>query len=142
MALAGHPVKCFVKASNASPVSGDELDGINNVSYSPSLDILDVTDFKDTTGFKKKLAGLKDGSVSFSGDFEPTDAPQSLLRSSWLSGASIWTTLHFDPSAAAGSRGYQVECIVESFEISAAVDGKVEFSCSLQFNGAPVVDPA
>lgn len=142
MALAGHPVKIFAKSAVTSPSGSDEVDGLNSVEYGPTVDLLDVTDFKDTTGFKLKLAGLKDGTVSLSGDFEGADAPQALLRSSWSSGSSVWCTFHFDPSAAAGSRGFQVECKVENYNISASVDGKVEFSCSLQFTAAPVVDPA
>jgi len=142
MALAGHPVKLFAKSSSGAVVAGDELDGINNVTYSPTVDLLDVTDFKDTSGAKKKLAALSDGTVSLAGDLELADAPQNLLRSSMTSGADVHITFHFDPTAGAGSRGFQVPCKVESFEISAAVHGKAEFSCSLQFNGAPVVDPA
>lgn len=138
MALAGHPVLVYAKATNAAAVSGDEVDGINSVSYSPSLDLLDVTDFKDTTGTKLKLAGLKDGSVSLSGDLEMADAPQALLRTAGGDGSSVWITIHFNPSGAASSKGFQVECKVESFEISASVDGKVEFTASLQFTAAPV----
>jgi len=138
MALAGHPVVAYLKASASAAIAGDEVNGLNNVGYSPTVDLLDVTDFQDTTGFKLKLAGLKDGSISLSGDYEPTDAPQGLIPSSWSSGASVWCTLHFNPSGSASTKGFQVECKVESFEITAAVDGKVEFSCSLQFTGAPV----
>ena len=138
MALAGAPVVVYLKATNAAAVAGDEVNGLNNVGYSPTVDLLDVTDFQDTSGFKLKLAGLKDGSVSISGDYEPSDAPQQLVPSSWSSGASVWATLHFNPSGSAGTKGFQVECKVESFEITAGVDGKVEFSASLSFTGAPV----
>lgn len=138
MALAGAPVVVYLKATNAAAVAGDEVNGLNNVGYSPTVDLLDVTDFQDTSGFKLKLAGLKDGSVSISGDYEPSDAPQGLVPSSWSSGASVWATLHFNPSGSAGTKGFQVECKVESFEITAGVDGKVEFSASLSFTGAPV----
>lgn len=138
MPLPSHPVVVYAKASNSAAVSGDELDGINSVTYSPSVDLLDVTDFKDTTGAKLKLAALQDGSISLDGDLEMADAPQALLRSSLVSGASVWMTIHFAPSGSAGSKGFQVECKVESFEIGAAVADKNTFSCSLQFTGAPV----
>ena len=137
MALAGHPVVVFLKSTNPAPSGTDEVDGINNVSYSPSVDLLDTTDFKDTTGFKTKLAALKDGAISISGDFEPSDTPQQLVPTSWSSGASVWATLHFNPSGSAGTKGFQVECKVENFEISAAHDGKVEFTASLAFTAAP-----
>ena len=138
MALPAHPSLVYAKASATTAVSGDELDGINSVTYSPSVNLLDITDFKDTSGAKLKLAGLIDGSLQLAGDLEIADAPQALLRSSMVSGASVWMTIHFNPSGSASSKGFQVECKVESFEISASVDGKAEFSCSLQFSGAPV----
>jgi predicted secreted protein len=139
MPLAGHPVLVYAKASSAAAVSGDEIDGINSVSYSPTLDLLDVTDFKDTTGMKLKIGGLKDGSISIGGDLEMTDAPQTLLRTAAGDGSSVWITIHFNPSGAALAKGFNVECKVESFEISASVDGKVEMSASLQFTGAVVL---
>lgn len=140
MALAGHPVKIYAKASGTAPSGSDEVDGINNVTYSPKLDLLDVTDFKDTSGAKLKLGGLKDGSISLAGDFEPSDAPQALLRTAAGDGSSVWISTHFNPSGSTGTKGFIVECKVESFDISAAVEGKAEFSCSLQFTGAPSVD--
>lgn len=136
MALAAHPVVVYAKSTSSTAVGADEVDGINSVTYSPSLDLLDVTDFKDTTGTKLKLGGLKDGSVSLSGDLEMADAPQTLIRTAASDGSSVWMTMHFNPSGSAGSKGFNVECKVESFEISASVDGKVEFSASLQFTGA------
>ncbi len=141
MALAGHQVKLFAKASVAAVVVGDEIDGINSVDYSPSVDLLDVTDFKDTSGAKLKLAALQDGSVSLSGDLELADAPQTLLRTS-VTGASVWCSFHFNSGAAAGSRGFTVECKVANFKINAAVEDKVQFSCELQFTGIPAVDVA
>lgn len=138
MALAGHPTVVYAKSSNTAPSGSDEIDGINNVSYGPTGNLLDVTDFKDTSGFMKRLLGLKDGSINLSGDYEASDAPQALLRSSWDSGASCWITVHFNPSGGAGVKGFQVECLIESFEITSAVDGKVEFTCTAQFTAAPV----
>lgn len=139
MALAGHPVKIYLKSTNVSPVAGDEIDGINSVKYSPSVNLLDITDFKDTSGAKKKLAGLKDGTISLSGDFEPADAPQLLAMNS-LGSPSLWASCHFNPSGAVGTKGFQVEVLVASFELGAEVDGKVPFTCELQFNGLPNVD--
>jgi len=140
MPLTGHPVKIYAKASSATPSGGDEVDGLNNTQYSPTVDLLDVTDFKDTSGAKLKLAALTDGSITLSGDYEQADAPQALLRSSMPTGASVWISNHFNPSGSVGSKGFIVECKVESFDITAAHDGKVEFSCNLQFTGAPTVD--
>lgn len=136
MALAGHPVVVSAKASSTDP-SGDEVDGIRDVEYSPSVDLLDVTDFKDTTGAKLKLAALRDGEVTLNGHLETGDAPQVLLRTSFASGASVWITCSFDPSASSGSKGFKVETLVSNFKIRAAQDGVVEFSCTCSFTGLP-----
>ena len=138
MPVAANPVVVYIKASSAAPVAGDEVDGINNYSFGPKMDLLETTDFKDTTGAKTKIAGLLDGTISLSGMAEMSDAPQNLLRSSWLSGASVWCTIHWNPSGGAGTKGYQVECKVESWESSGEVAGLANFSVSLSFTGAPV----
>lgn len=139
MPLAGHPTVIYCKATNATPVAGDEVNGLKSITYSPKLNLIDVTDFMDTTGNVLKIGALKDGSISVSGDFEPTDAPQVLLRTAATDGSSVWMTQHFNPSGTAGTKGYQVECKVSGFEIKDEVAGVIEFSASLEFTGAPVL---
>ena len=139
MSLAGHPVAVYWKATSGA-YSGSEVDGIKSVTYSPSLDLLDVTDFADTTGAKLKLAGLKDGSIKISGNLEMADTPQALIRTNAGDGVVGYATVIFNPSGSTGSKGFQVACKVAGFEISASVDGTVDFSCDLQFTGAPAVD--
>jgi predicted secreted protein len=136
MAIAAHGTKIYCKSSSAAPSASDEVKGLNDFSASSSKTMLDVTDFKDSAGVKLKLAGLEDGSFSLSGDLESGDAPQALIRSSFDSGATVYLTLHWDPTAPALSKGYQFPCIVESYEVKGSVDGKTEFSASLQLNGA------
>jgi predicted secreted protein len=136
MALAAHGTKIYFKATSTAAGSSDEVKGLNDFTASSSKTMLDVTDFKDASGVKLKLAGLEDGSFSLSGDLESGDAPQALIRSSFDTGATGYLTIHWDPSATAGSRGYQFPVIVESYEVKGSVDGKTEFSASLQLNGA------
>lgn len=137
-ASAAHLTKVYAKASSAAPGASDEVDGLDDYSLSKARDVLEVTTFKDTSGAKKRILALKDGSISLSGNFESADAPQKLIRSSHDSAASIWIQIESDPSAGAGDKGFQVECLVESFEVKGGVDGKAEFSASLTFNAAPV----
>lgn len=138
MAIAAHGTKIYVKSTSSSPSSSDEVKGLNDFTASSSKTMLDVTDFKDTSGVKLKLAGLEDGSFSLAGDLEAADSPQALIRSSFDSGATIYLTIQWDPNAAASSKGYTFPCIVESYEVKGSVDGKTEFSASLQLNGAKV----
>lgn len=138
MAVAGHLATIYLKSTAAAWAAGDEVDGIKSVGYAPTREMLDITDTKDTTGARKKLAGLKDGSVSLSGNSEHADVVQTLLRTSFDGGASIWANVVNNPTGGAAAKGYQVECLVESYNIEWQVDGTVDFSATLQFNGAPV----
>lgn len=138
MAVAAHPTLVYVKATNAAAVSGDEVAGITSCTNGQSADLLDVTAFKDTSGWRQRILGLLDGTVEMSGMAEFADAPQSLIRSSFLSGASIWVTIHFNPSGAALAKGFQVECKVASVNHSSELEDKVAFDASFSFTGAPV----
>lgn len=139
MALAAHLSKFFVRADTTAPTPvTDEPAGINSATLSPSVDLLDVTDFKDTTGAKLKLAALKDGSAQLSGDLDLADAPQALLRTSYDTGAIVHVTFQFNPSGGASAKGFRVPCLVESFELGAAVADRATVSYSLQFTGLMV----
>lgn len=139
MALASHPLKLYIRSDATTPGASDEVAGANSVDLSPSIDILSATDFKDSTGAKKKIAGLTDGTISVGGDLDMTDAPQNLLRSLMLSGAAVYAQVHYNPSGSAGQKGYSVVCIAKSNGLSGAVDGKNTFKCDLEFNGVPAL---
>lgn len=138
MAVAAHPTLVYVKATNAAAVGGDEVAGITSCTNGQSADLLDVTAFKDTSGWRQRILGLLDGTVEMSGMAEFGDAPQSLIRSSLLSGASIWVTIHFNPAGSAGQKGFQVECKVASANHSSELEDKVAFDASFSFTAAPV----
>lgn len=133
MPIAGTSTKVYVTATNVAAVSSDEIAGIRQGSYAPKRNMLDVSAFKDADAFMRRIAGLKDFSIPLSGDYEAGDAPQSLLRSSWDSGATAYVTLLWN-----GTAGVRLPVLIESFEISSSRDGKVEFTASCQCNG-PVV---
>jgi predicted secreted protein len=136
-ATAAHPAKVYVRSDATTPGSGDEIAYVNNVDFSPNIAMLDITDFKDTSAAKKKLAGLTDGSISMSGPLDLADTIQNLLRSSLLSGADVYVQVHFNPSGSSNQKGYSVVCKVKSCKLSGQVDGLNEFSAELEFNGAP-----
>lgn len=129
MALAGHEL-VLRGAATATPVNA--IDGINSLSFGPSRDMLEDTDFADTTGARTRFAGLKDGTIQISGDYEPSDTAQALIETQFNNGGPYFVRILWN-----GTAGHEVECIVENFEISADVGGKVEFTATLQFNGVP-----
>lgn len=140
MALSGHAIDVYAKSSSTDPSSGDEVAGLNDATHEEMIDLFDVTSFKTAgaSAWRAKLAGLNDGSIELAGDAEFADAPQVLLRTSKRTGASVWITIDFNPSAGSGVyKGLKVECKVEKYSIKTSVGGKVEFSCSLKFVAAP-----
>ena len=135
MATAAHVRKLYVKATSSSPVSGDELDGAKEFSWSSSRDVLETTSYKDGDT-KTKLLGLKDGSGSISGDWLPSDTIQTLLRTAHGDGSTVYVTDLPD-----GTNGFTYPCLVESIEVGGAVADLVTVSFSLQQNGAPIARP-
>lgn len=136
MANAAHLLKVYVRSDATTPGAGDEVAGINSVDFSPSIAMLDITDFKDTSAAKKKMAGLTDGTITVSGPADLADTIQNLLRSSMLTGAAVYVQVHFAPSGSSGQKGYSVVTLAKGFKLSGAVENVNEFNCDLEFNGA------
>ena len=145
MALAGHELEVYEKSSTfgtAAPTAPADyvgppnlcIDGINDVSFGPTREQLDMTDFCSTTGSRERFMGLKDGTISLSGDYESADLGWQEIETAFngASNATCWIAFVWD-----GAAGHHVECVVASFEISASVDGKVEISIEANFTNAP-----
>lgn len=135
MPLAGHPIVIEVSPDDAV---WTEVDGLNSVSMGNSRDMLDTTDFKDTSGARTRIAGLFDGTLTFSGDLELSDAGQNQCRSRLFDGAALWVRIKFDPTAGAGFQGYKVKTILETADMNSGVEGKNECNFAAPYNGLPV----
>lgn len=129
MAFAAHISKVEYSADN---ITFNEIDGIKDASFEVSRDVLDTTDFKDSSGARTRIVGLQDTSISISGDYEDTDTNgQVALRSAFIAGTSFYIGFKFD-----GTDGYKVQCYCSSFSITPTVDGLVEFEAELVSTGA------
>lgn len=134
MATAGKSTKVYAKSSapgSTTWTSNEEIDGFTEVTWSNDVDMLDTTDFKDTSGARTRMAGLSDGQVTMSGDFEASDTPQGAIVAY---GSACW--VGFNPAGSSGTNGYSVEGIVSNVERKAANEGKVTVSVTVSFNGA------
>lgn len=136
MAIAAHPSVVYFKASSGSAGGSDESDGITAFDVKINGEQLDTTDMKDTSAWHTFLQGLKGATLSFSGQVEAADAPQNLLRSSLLTYADLWCTLHRNPSGSSGQKGFKGQVMVEEYSENGEVAGLVEFSVSLRITGA------
>lgn len=128
MALAGSSI---VLKGGVSSNPSDEIDGANNIRFGRTREMLETTDFKDTSGARTRLAGLKDGVVEISGDYEPSDTAQTAIESKLDDGNSYYVQVLWD-----GTNGHEIECKVESFDIDGEVAGKAQFTATLQFTAA------
>lgn len=129
MAYAAHASKVEISPDG---ITWTEVDGINDASFEVSRDILETTDFKDTSGAKTRIVGLQDTSISIKGDYEDTDTNgQNIIRSSFLAGTSLYVGFKLD-----GTDGYKVQTYVSKASMNISVDGKVEFEAEFVSIGA------
>ena len=148
MALAAHEIILRTSSDTATPFTtsyanadgeGAEMAGAKDVTLSNSADILDTTAFADGS-FRTKLSGLKDASMSFSANFQAGTGDGSVkdVFDALSSGGTRHYFIGFTGIGAATEAGFAVSGIIESVEITGAVDGLVEASVSVQLSGAPV----
>lgn len=136
MALPAHLTVVYLKASAAAVGAGDEVDGITKEDIKINGEQLDTTDFKDTSAWHTFIQGLKNGSIEVSGQVEPTDAPQNLIRSSLITYADLWCEIQRFPAGSSGQKGFRGQVMVESYNESGDPSSVVTFSATLRFTGA------
>lgn len=132
MALAAYGVRVYLAADSAgSPGAYTEIDGIDNASVSDTMDALDVSDFKDQVGARKRLLAMRDATISLSGHIELADAAQNNLRTYHTARTLAWVKVLFN-----GTNGVSVQCWIASTNHNASVSGKAAFSCEAVGNGS------
>lgn len=137
MSVAGYTEEVYVRTDTTAPSASDMVDGITEFNFQRSSEMEETTDFADQTGYKTRIQKLKDSSIDMSGQYESGDAPQGVLRTGWENGTTVHVTVYVDPAASAGSRGWRIPCLVESYTAQGQVGGVGQFSARLVGNGAP-----
>lgn len=132
----GYTEVVYVRSDTTTPGNSDKVDGIMEFTVTRNGDTAETTDLKDGGGYKTRLQTLKDSSIDMSGQYESGDTIQQLIRSSYASGATVYVTVHTDPGASSGSKGWRIPCLVESYDSKGAVGGVAEFSAKFVGNGA------
>lgn len=136
MSVAAHIQTIYAKSTNVTAVSGDKVDGLDSASFSESIDMVDAN-FIGGSGYKSRVPTLKDTSLDISGHYKSADAPQTLIRTSHGTGATVYMTVIFDGAASAGSQGKRVPMLVESYEEQLTTGDVVQWSAKLVGNGSP-----
>ncbi len=125
MAISGKSGGVYIGTNKIAEISTWSLDC--------EADDVDVTNF-DSNGWKEFIAGLKEWSGSFEGNFNPEDTTgQVALINAWINGTTVNLELHFDATKKmAGSA-----LVKPSFEVP--VDDKQ--SISFDFRGTGPLTP-
>ena len=107
---------------------------LNDASFAINGESIDVTVF-DGDGWKKKISGFVDASISISGFYKPDDTTgQAALRQAVLSGTVV-SDFTFLADKDVATSGFTCDALVTSFEVSAGVGGAVAVSISLESDG-------
>lgn len=102
---------------------------IANWSLDMYADDIDITSF-DSNGWKEYLAGLKEWSGSFEGNFKPDDTQgQAALINAWLSGDKVSLELQVNSTVK-----FAGDALIKP-SIETPVDDKAGFSCDFQGTG-------
>lgn len=110
-------------------IGADKVAELANWSLDLGADDIDITSF-DSDSWKEYLAGLKEWSGSFEGNFAPDDTNgQKAILQAWLDGTALEFTFKVsDTVSFAGSAFVKPS-------IETPVDDKASFSCDFQGTG-------
>lgn len=131
MAVAGF--NAVISVATGASATYSIINGITQFSIGEPRDMLDITDFADSN-LKRKIAGLKDVTISMSGDLEIADTAYLNLRACFDAGTAAIVRVLPD-----GTNGKAYAMLVSNIERSASVDGKIEVSISAEHEGT--IDP-
>jgi hypothetical protein len=142
-ALAAHEILLkyqtgiFSGSTYAVGEGADDVTGAKDVTLSINGDILDTTDFADGT-FRTKLTGLRDGSLSFSANFEAGAGAGSAqdLFDKLTAGTPLRFFVGYTGASGGSDAGIMCVARLESVEVTGAVDGLVEMSVSAQLDAS------
>lgn len=114
---------------------GTTTQGVNDVSFNLSRNLIDVSQMDGASGFVKRLAALKDFPVTISGFFLPNDTSYGHMKANFVSGTQLGVQIDFS----GGDKLSLADALVESIDISASVDGAQEVSITIQSNSNVVI---
>jgi predicted secreted protein len=102
----------------------------NSVAFPSERETAETTTFNKAS--KTRIAGLRDGSFSFEGFFDPTVDAQ---LDGVLKHPTASTLVSFEVTPQVGGPVYTGTCIVTSYETSGDVGGVVTFSAEAEISG-------
>lgn len=134
MAVAGYSL--LVTCATGVSETYSAMDGIKDFTLSDADDLLDTTDFvgANASRTRSRIVGLRDATLSLSGDLEFSDTGFAKCRAAKRTGsASAAFQIWFNTGTS--SAGFAIVAVVESIEYTGNVEGKAEVSISASVNG-------
>jgi hypothetical protein len=93
-------------------------------------DMLDRTTYGQGDAQKRRSKGLHDNTLTLKCDYDNANARITELVSAGDAGSAIWVKCLHN-----GTNGFSQQCIVDHYDISPPINGKVEITFSLMANG-------
>lgn len=128
----------FLLLDNAAGTPTNVSQYADDFSFPQSTEMLETTVFGSSV--KRFIAGLNGGdSLSLSGPLDTVlHAQLGSMKAAQDAGTAGFTVTYGPAGSVAGQPKVTVEALIASYEISTGVGGRVEFSSSLQCDGAIV----
>lgn len=132
--MAGAGKSFVVQVSTATGGTYTTVADINSASFNFAGENLDVTSFTTApTAYRSRIQGLKDVTWEMSGFLKSSDTNgQAAIRAALVNDTDLFCRVLFDNTT---SNYAQQQVKPASYDVSANVDGPVEFSCSLEGTG-------
>lgn len=113
------------------------ITGITSAEISIGQDIFDITDLNNNT-WKLKLAGLADYTLKLSGNFDLSDAEQTVLQNAILTSPGATTAWRVYPVSTgfSGTHYYSGNALVKTFAPKFDVKSEEQVSIDLEGTGA------
>ena len=110
-------------------IDSDLVAEINDATFTINGEVVDISSF-DSDGWRERLLNLRDATIAISGFYASDDTTgQNVLRTAILTQALVLADV------TEATSGFICDALVETFEISAAVEGAVTVSITLQSSG-------
>lgn len=102
-------------------------------ALSISGDVIDATNTANTTGYRSRILGLNDWSISCDSHYKQGNDALNLIRLAKINRTKLYARYLPDGVVANGFKG---EVVVENFNLSGEVGGLEVVAITLQANGA------
>lgn len=129
--------KAYIGLDNAAGSVQNVSQYADDFGFPQSTEMLEVTTF-GTAGSKRFVPGLNGGdSISVGGPLDTTLHSQIAgMLAAQAAGTAGFSILYGPAGSVSGAVKQTAECLVASYEVTTSVGGRVEYSASLQIDGA------